>query len=109
MINEILCERGESIVLPIRPERFYRDVLALDITDFLQTLAKCGYYVGVRLRRRAAQESNHRHRRLLRAHRERSCGRTADKRDELSPPHSITSSAGPQANTREPSLTVDAG
>jgi glutamine synthetase len=35
----------------------------------------------------------HRHRRLLRARRERPCSCAAEKRDELAAPHSITSSA----------------
>jgi hypothetical protein len=39
------------------------------------------------------KKSDHRHRRLLRARRERPRGRTAEKRDELAAPHSITSSA----------------
>src|SRR5262249_1859148 len=37
--------------------------------------------------------SDRRHRRLLRARRERPCHCTAEKRDELAAPHSITSSA----------------
>ena len=44
--------------------------------------------------RRAAEEPDHRHRRLLRARRERPRGRrAAEQRDELAPLHSITSSA----------------
>src|SRR5262245_63890322 len=43
------------------------------------------------------EQSDHRHRRLLRARRERPCGRAAEERDELAPlhslNHSITSSA----------------
>jgi hypothetical protein len=40
------------------------------------------------------QETDHRHRRLLRTRRERPCGRhAAEQRDELAPLHSITSSA----------------
>ena len=43
---------------------------------------------------RAAEEADHRHRRLLRARRERPrCRRATEQRDELAPPHSITSSA----------------
>jgi hypothetical protein len=45
-------------------------------------------------KRSAVEESNHRHRRLLRARRQRPRSRSAaDKRDELAPFHSITSSA----------------
>jgi hypothetical protein len=39
------------------------------------------------------QKPDHRHRRLLPACRERPGGRSAEQRDELPPPHSITSSA----------------
>src|SRR5262245_21634111 len=39
------------------------------------------------------QESDHRHRRLLRAHPNRPRRRAAEQRDELAPLHSITSSA----------------
>jgi hypothetical protein len=65
--NQLRRQHRQPIVLPLRPAVFDRDVLALDITDFLEALAERGYYVRVRLGRRAAQESNHRHRRLLRA------------------------------------------
>lgn len=42
------------------------NVLALDIADVFEALAKCVYAVGVRLRRRGAEQSHNRHRRLLR-------------------------------------------
>src|SRR5262249_17799721 len=41
----------------------------------------------------AAQQANQRHRRLLRARRQRPRGCAAEQRDELAPLHSITSSA----------------
>ena len=44
-------------------------------------------------RRPAAQEADHRHRRLLRARRQRPRRRAAEQGDELAPLHSITSSA----------------
>src|SRR5215472_9577783 len=43
--------------------------------------------------RNTAKEAHDRHRRLLRARRERPGGRAAEQRDELAAPHSITSSA----------------
>ena len=47
-----------------------------------------------RLRRLSIEESDHRHRRPLRARRERPRGRrAAEQRDELAASHSITSSA----------------
>src|SRR5215831_15780698 len=56
-----------------------------------------------RSRRRVPEEPDHRHHRLLRAHRERPRGRrTAEQRDELSPlHHSIISSARERKNYEE--------
>src|SRR5262245_46386172 len=74
-----------------------RDVLTFAITCFSKTLAECRYLRGVFGRLRI-EEPNYRHRRLLRARRERPRDRrTADERDEVAPlhlrRHSITSSA----------------
>jgi hypothetical protein len=71
-----------------------RTPLAIDVAGFTNALPECGqktYTIG---RRRAAEEPNHRHRSLLGARRERprSCC-AAEQGDELSAPHSITSSA----------------
>jgi hypothetical protein len=44
---------------------FNRHVLAIDVTGFAKALAKRGYIAG--LGRPAVDESDHRHRRLLRA------------------------------------------
>src|SRR5262249_34036923 len=68
-------------------------VLAFDIAGFVQTLAERGNERGERLRRPSDEEPDHRHRRLLRARRQRPRGRTAEKREELAAHHSITSSA----------------
>src|SRR5262249_36594006 len=71
-----------------------RYVAALDVTGFAQPLAKCGDGPRVAaLGRSGVDEPDHRHRRLLRAHRERPRSRAAEQRDELPPLHSITSSA----------------
>src|SRR6516164_1036654 len=47
----------------------------------------------IRVGRRAAEIPDHRHRRLLRARRQRPYHRTSEERHELAPVHSITSSA----------------
>src|SRR6266568_4628593 len=70
-----------------------RHVLAFDKTRLLEALLESAQLVLVR---RLGEESNHRHRRLLRARRKRpSYRRAAEKGDELAPfhIHSITSSA----------------
>jgi len=45
------------------------------------------------VRRYSAKKADHRHGRLLRTRRNWPCSRTPDQHDELSPLHSITSSA----------------
>ena len=92
--NQIGRQRRQSIVLVLRPAIFDRHVPALDIAGFAQALAERAHTVRVPVRRCAAEEPDHRHRRLLRARRERPRRRrAAEQRDELAPPHSITSSA----------------
>ena len=68
------------------PAVFERHVLALDIAGLFQALAKGAQALGDRLRRSGLEEADHRHRRLLRARRERPRGRrAAEQRDELAP------------------------
>jgi hypothetical protein len=69
------------------------DVLALDIGGVFEALAKCAQAFREPVRRYAAEEPDDRHRRLLRARRQRPRGRAAEQRDELAASHSITSSA----------------
>src|SRR5436309_9417235 len=73
---------------------FDRNVLALDEASFFQALAERGDEVRGFGERRAAEKPGHRHRRLLRARRERPRRRcAANECDELAALHSITSSA----------------
>src|SRR5262249_34496137 len=70
--------------------------LAKPIQDFGSTLeaqAECAQPVRHRVRRSGVKEPNHRHRRLLRARRERPRNRPAEQRYERAALHSITSSA----------------
>src|SRR5262249_16230324 len=84
----------QSIVLTVRPPIFDRHVAAFDITGFAQALVERAYTVHPAVRRCAAKKPNHRHSWLLRSRSEWPCGsRAAEKRDEVAPPHSITSSA----------------
>jgi hypothetical protein len=65
---------------------------ALEVVGFAEALAEPGNKG--RIERSGIDEADHRHRRLLRPRRQRpSDRRAAEKRDELAPPHSITSSA----------------
>src|SRR5262249_30903589 len=62
-------------------------VLALHIADVFEAQAECAQTVGHRVRRSGVEQPNHRHRRLLRARRERPRRRAAEQRDELAAPH----------------------
>src|SRR5262249_252809 len=75
------------------PAVFDRDVLALDITALLQSLAECAHRPGEPLKRLEVQKPDHRHGRLLRPRGDRPGGRTTKQRDEVAPLHSITSAA----------------
>src|SRR5262249_17428961 len=88
------CEVGQSVVLVMRPPILDRHILALDVAGFTNALPECGQKTcTIGSRPRAAEEPDHRHRWLLRARRERPCGRAAEQRDERATFHSITSSA----------------
>src|SRR5215470_10141000 len=92
---QIGCEVGQYIVLVLRPAILDHDILALDVAGFANALPEWGQIACTISKRRAAEESNHRHRWLLRARRERPYHRcAAEERNEIaSPDHSITSSA----------------
>src|SRR5215831_14030494 len=63
------------------------------LLETLQERAEAGLKFPI-VRSRGQENANEAHLlALLRAHRERPRGRAADQRDELAPPHSITSSA----------------
>src|SRR5262249_35129700 len=64
-----------------------------DIPAFADALSECGHKISSVGRRRGTEEPDDRHRWLLRARRERPRRRAAQKRYELAPSHSITSSA----------------
>src|SRR5262249_6681230 len=86
--NEISCERRQPIQLSLRPVIFDRNVLTIQVTGLVQATAESRHLWSERLRRLPIQESDHRHRRLLRARRERPDGYTAAKKcDEFPPPH----------------------
>src|SRR5262249_28403944 len=67
----------------------------LDISGIVQAIAKCSHVVLSLVEGGVTDESDYRHRRLLRARRQRpgSSRPAAEQRDEIAPSHSITSSA----------------
>src|SRR5262249_28098076 len=91
---QIGCEVRQLIVLVLAPAILDRHIPALDVAHFTNALLECGQKVCTAGTRRAVEHPDHRHRRLLRARRDRPRGRrAAEQRDELAPLHSITSSA----------------
>src|SRR5262249_28130509 len=94
-----LCQQcRQTFVVAAQPVVLHRNISALDITAFVQPLAKGGEPRGFDgIRRPAVDESDHRRRRLLRPCWQRPKGRrrrAAEQRYELATPnHSITSSA----------------
>ena len=81
-VNEIGQQRWKSIVLILRPAVFDRYVLALDIAGFAQTLTERAQTAREHVRRFAPEVSDHWHRGLLRARRERPRRRAAHERYE---------------------------
>ena len=75
--------------MALRPAVFDRHILSLDVADFAQSLAERGHK---RFNRRAGrprvEDTDHRHRFLLRSYRECDCHRTARERKKLTTPHS---------------------
>src|SRR5262245_46884968 len=92
--NQISDQDRQSVSSIFRRAIFDLDVLACNEACFPQALAERGRQMRGISERGTADESDHRHRRLLPARRERPRGRcTAEQRDELAALHSITSSA----------------
>src|SRR5262249_15935851 len=92
--NQLGRQCRQSIILVFGPAVFDRDVLGLDITALLQSLAECAHRPGEPVKRLEVQKPDHRHRGLLRAGRERPPDRrAAEKRYKRASLHSITSSA----------------
>src|SRR5262249_50055078 len=92
--DEVGHERRQAVVLAGKPVVLDRHVLALDVARFAKAFTKRGCMAYGTIERSTAEKADHRHRRLLRARRERPRGScAAEQRDELAPVHSITSSA----------------
>src|SRR3974390_3546412 len=100
------CQGWKAIVLSPRPLIIDFDIPALYIPSFVQALEnRCEPFLET-LGRPAIEKPDHRHRRLLRARRERPCRRATEKCDELAPLHSITPSAvvSTQGGTVRPNI-----
>src|SRR6516225_7706258 len=81
--HQIGRQRGQSIVLAVRPTIFDRYVAALDVADLAEAAKKSGYVRRIRARSRLSEEPNDRHLLLrLRCERPR-YRRAAQQGDEL--------------------------
>src|SRR5215470_8743463 len=79
--------------MSISPAIINRHVYSLDVAGIRQPSAKSLSQSGVLAQRSATKKSNNRNPRLLRPPHHRPRHRATEPRDELPPPHSITSSA----------------
>src|SRR5205814_6662771 len=87
--NQVSREARKSIVLTLRPAVFDHDVLTFEMTGCTKASAECLNKRCEWSGRCAVEKTDHRHRRLLRARRERPRRRrTAEQRDELAAFHS---------------------
>ena len=96
--NEFGRERRQPIRSSLRPAIFDRDVLTLDVAGLVQASAEGGHRRSERLRRLSIEESDHRHRRLLRARRKRPRG--------AAPPSSVMNSRRPMPDMGLPLSAV---
>src|ERR1019366_1831527 len=93
-MNQISHQRRQPIILAPRPAVFDRHIVAFNVTGFAQPFDKGRQLSRVTWRRSGINKPDHWHRRLRRPRCKRPRSRhTAKQSDELTPPHSITSSA----------------
>src|SRR5262245_45224753 len=82
--DKISHDRGYALEAAVQPMVLDRDGLTLDVAGFIEAFTKLSTNVRGAFRRTSANESNHRHRRLLRARRHRPGGRgSAEQSNEL--------------------------
>src|SRR5262249_22189474 len=74
-------------IAALRPAVFDRQILALDVAGFAQSLTERGQRRGTRTRRAAAEETDHRHRRLLRSQTSRRGQQAAHNKHQLAAGH----------------------
>ena len=65
-VDEVLSQSRQPIIASLRPTKFDRHVLSLDIAGIAQPLAERGHIRCIRARRTAGEVADHRHRLLLR-------------------------------------------
>src|SRR5829696_8777490 len=83
---------GQAVGPLLRPAIFDRDIATFDIAHIAEALAEAAQPARVLVGGGAAEEADHRYP-LLRARRKQRRRRAGKSREDLAPPHSITSSA----------------
>src|SRR5262249_12343416 len=96
-LDELGRNFDEALVASLRPAVLDRNIAILNPTELAQPLQKGSDPLALNQRRRWDHESDRRQ--LLRARRKGPRGSAAKQRDELAPPHSITSSARPSSGS----------
>src|SRR3974390_3249711 len=92
--HQLGSQGRQLVIVSLGPSIFDRHIPAFVITGSTETATEFLHEMRCCAGRRGVHVTNHRHSRLLRAHRERPrCSRTAEQRDELAAVHSMTSSA----------------
>src|SRR5262249_9786468 len=92
-LNQIGGERGQSIIVTLRPTVFDGYIPPLLIPGFGEALPEPVHPLRRIAGRSGAEEPNHRHHRLLRARCHRPRRRAAEQRDELPADHRMTAFA----------------
>src|SRR5262249_28039592 len=93
-LDKLGRDLDEPLAASLRPAILDRNIAIFNPTELAQPLHKASARLALGKKRGRAQEPDDRQlARLLRARRERPRRRAAEKRDELAPVHSITSSA----------------
>src|SRR5262249_56096437 len=90
--DEVTHERRQAIVLAAEPMVLNDSVLAFNVAGFTEAFRKRCRMASGAVERSTADKADHRHRRLLRARRERPRRCAAEQRYELAALHSIPSS-----------------
>jgi hypothetical protein len=85
--DQVGHECRQAIVLARYPMVLDRYVMTIDVARFVEAFVKGSRSTRFGIRRPAANDPDHRQRRLLSARGERPCGYTAKNRDEVPSPH----------------------
>src|SRR5262245_49237090 len=87
-LDQLACKRLQIFDSSICPAKFNDDVLAIDVSDFIQPLTKRRYLPRIGIGRSGIEKTDD-GQRLLRARRERPGCRAAEERDDFASSHGV--------------------